>query len=159
MIDLALESSPYSAPTDARWSEIERWTLEACVLRAEGREDDAGRLLKERMPALIRDWSAHCGLARTVVQDRLRWMFAETQTFVARGLAQRRLITSELIARDRGAAAGGIASPKGVFGLRRHVPVSDVVGMLDGLIEAEYEARREAIWPIRSRATVLAAGI
>jgi hypothetical protein len=97
-------------------------------------------------------------------------MFAEKQDFVARGLAQRRLITSELIARGRDVAAGtntaatvsaaskpAANQPSGSVGLRQRVPLSDVVGMLDGLAEAELEARREAIWPMRSPATFAAA--
>lgn len=49
------------------------------------------------------------------------------------------------------------AAPARPFGLRRQVPFSDVAGMLDGLAEAEREARREAVWPLRSRATSTAA--
>lgn len=156
------------ASAGARWAEIERWTLEACVLRAEGREAEAVGVLQERMPALIRDWSARCGLPRAAVQERLRSMFAQTQEFVARGVAQRRLITSELIARGRDVSTGDAArrldpsrmidaAAPAMIGLRRQVAVGDVVGMLDGLVEAERETRREAVWPLRSAATLAAA--
>ena len=167
---LTAKTAAYAEPTDVRWSELERWTLEACVLRAEGREAEAVRVLQERMPGLIREWSVHCRLSKPVIQERLRRMFADKQDFVARGLAQRRLITSELIARGRDVAAGtntdatvSVANrpvatrPPGPVGLRQRVPLSDVVGMLDGLAEAEREARREAIWPLRSPATFAAA--
>ncbi len=156
MLQAAYYPAQQSETVDARWSELERWTLEVCVMRAEGREGEAVRVLKEHMPAVIRDWSVHCGLARDVIQERLRRLFDDTQNFVARGLAQRRLITADLMARG-GAMDTANAAPGGALGLRRHVPVGDVVGMLDGLAEAEREAKREAIWPLRSRATSAAA--
>lgn len=169
-------SAPVVGSAAARdsWAEIEHWTLEACVLRAEGREPEAVRVLQERIPDLIRAWSACCGLPRAEVQERLRRMFADTQDLVARGIAQRRIITAELLAArerpDRSAgvgagvgsgsmfppAAGGASGP---VGLRRAVPFGDISGMLDGLAEAEREARREAIWPLRSAATLAAARI
>ncbi len=166
-----VKNVPQVEPADARWAELERWTLEACVLRAEGREAEAVRVLQERMPSLIRDWSTHCRLPKPSIQERLRRMFADKQDFVARGLAQRRLITSELIARGRdieasiprpanaSSAQGSGASVRSTapVGLRQRVPLGDVVGMLDGLAEAEREARREAIWPLRSPATFAAA--
>ena len=162
-----------SAAARDRWAEIEHWTLEACVLRAEGREGDAVRVLQERIPDLIRAWSACCGLPRGEVQERLRRMFSDTQDLVARGIAQRRIITAELLAaRGSGGApgsAGGAVSPAVAaavaggatvpVGLRRAVPFGDVAGMLDGLAEAEREARRETLWPLRSAATMAAARI
>ncbi len=146
-------------PADPRWAELERWTLEACLLRAEGREAEAVGVLQERIPGLIRAWSEAAGLARPVVQERLRTMFADAQRFVARGLAHRRLITAELAGRAEGrpTVAAGVAGSGGRLGLRRAVAVDDVVGMLDGLAEAEREVRREAIWPMRSAATLAAA--
>ena len=155
-----LRDSPRSGePADPRWAELERWTLEACLLRAEGREGEAVRVLQERIPGLIRAWSVAAGLARPVVQERLRTMFAEAQEFVARGLAQRRLITAELAARSGAVRPSSVAAPAGPgrLGLRQTVPVDDVVGMLDGLAEAEREARRERLWPARSAATLAAA--
>lgn len=178
-------SAPVVGSAAARdsWAEIEHWTLEACVLRAEGRESEAVRVLQERIPDLIRAWSACCGLPRAEVQERLRRMFADTQDLVARGIAQRRIITAELLAaRERpdrsvgsgvgtgagartASAAGSAFTPvaaagsSGPVGLRRAVPFGDISGMLDGLAEAEQEARREAIWPLRSAATLAAARI
>lgn len=150
---------------DPRWTELERWTLEACVLRAEGREDEAVRVLQERMPALIRDWSTHSRLAKPEIQERLRHMLAEKQDFVARGLAQRRLITSALLAEARAGnpeippALARRAAASAPVALHRRVPLDDIVGMLDGLAEAEREARREALWPLRSPATFAAAAL
>ena len=176
-------SAPVVGSAAARdsWAEIEHWTLEACVLRAEGRESEAVRVLQERIPDLIRAWSACCGLPRAEVQERLRRMFADTQDLVARGIAQRRIITAELLAArerpDRSVGAGtgagafsasgsgsafsqtAAAGSSGPVGLRRAVPFGDISGMLDGLAEAEREARREAIWPLRSAATLAAARI
>src|SRR5690606_1409525 len=150
-----------------RWAEIEHWTLEACVLRAEGRGAGAVRVLQERSPGWIREWSACCVVPRAEVQERLRRMFSDTQDLVARGIAQRRIITAELLAsRERtspAATANAAVSPGAAtgaarpVGLRRSVPFDDIAGMLDGLAEAEREARREAIWPLRSAATLAAA--
>lgn len=158
MLQTAYYPTQRSEAVDSRWSELERWTLEVCVMRAEGREGEAVRVLKEHMPSVIREWSVHCGLARDVIQERLRRLFDDTQNFVARGLAQRRLITADLLSRSS-ALDTVKAAPAGPVGLRRHVPMGDVVGMLDGLAEAEREAKREAIWPLRSRATSAAAGL
>lgn len=144
----------------ASWAEIERWTLEACLLRAEGREPEAVGVLEQKLPPLIRDWSAGCGLARPVAQERLRELFRSTQELVARGVVQRRLITAELMARGGAEActrgARREATPGEALGLRHRVPISDVAGMLDGLAEAEREARRERLWPLRSAATAAA---
>lgn len=156
MLQAAYYSDRQLETVDTRWGELERWTLEVCVMRAEGREREAVRVLKEQMPALIREWSAHCGLERAAIQERLRRLFEETQNFVARGLAQRRLITADLLARGDAKPRNHMPSG-GAVGLRHRVPVGDVVGMLDGLAEAEREAKREALWPMRSRATGLAA--
>jgi len=166
-------SHPQAQPTlradlaDARWAELEHWTLEACILRAEGREQDAVRILQDRMPALIRDWSVQSRLSKPEIQTRLRRMMAEKQDFITRGLAQRRLITSALLAETQEnpaslppalarRAASAASTP---VALRRHIPLDDIPGMLDGLAEAEREARREALWPLRSPATLAAAAL
>jgi hypothetical protein len=152
--------APSSAPADlassAQWVAIEKWTLEACVLRAEGREAEGTRVLEERLPSLIQAWSASCRLPKTEIQLRLRRMFAETEQVIARGLAQRRIITANLHPRYSATASPSAVSP-GAVGLRERIPVSDIAGMLDGLAEAERETRREALLPLRSHATCRAA--
>jgi len=167
MTSASTQLRPVKEPMDTRWAEIKHWTMEACVLRAEGREAAALRVLQERMPALIRDWSEHCGLVKPAAQELLRRMFAETQEFIARGMTQRRLITAMLMTDTQGEIAAtsarvspaSVAARTTVVGLRRHVPVADIEGMLDGLAEAEHEARREALWPLRSHATYAAASL
>ncbi len=151
-------SKEYTA--EDRWAEITQWTLEACTLRAEGREGEAIAILQEKMPALINEWSVICGLRTAEVQQRLRAMLAETQSFVARGLAQRRIITAQIVDQYRPVPANPDHAPtnaRPAVGLRRHVAVGDITGMLDGLAEAERESRREQFWPVRSPATYAAA--
>ena len=142
------------------WAQIEKGTLEACLLRVEGREEEAKRLLLEQMPVWIKAWSSQCGLPRATAQDQLRQMFAKTEAFIARGVAQRRLITAELLAcsAPRTRENTRIPAPDSAsLGLHQRVALGDIIGMLDGLAEAEREARREALWPLRSRATLAAA--
>jgi hypothetical protein len=152
---IAPQLAPANSSANALWVEIEKWTLEACVLRAEGRQTEGIQVLDKRLPELIRRWSASCGLAQTEIHLRLRQMFAETQRVIARGLAQRRIVTANLQP-HRNASTTPSTVSSGTFGLRERIPVSDIAGMLDGLAEAEREARREAIWPLRSTATYLA---
>jgi hypothetical protein len=152
---IAPQLSPANLSAEALWVEIEKWTLEACVLRAEGHQAEGIRVLEKRLPELIRRWSASCGLANPEIQLRLRQMFAETHQVIARALAQRRIVTANLLTR-RNAPASSSTGSSGTFGLRERIPFADVAGMLDGLVEAEREARREAIWPLRSPATYLA---
>jgi hypothetical protein len=160
MMHATIPTPPSSAPANPLWAKVEKGTLEACLLRVEGRDDEAKRLLQEQMPAWIKAWSSQCGLPRAAAQDQLRQMFAKTEAFVARGVAQRRLITAELLARSAPLPRKNtrIAAPDSApLGLNQQVALGDITGMLDGLAEAEREARREALWPLRSPATFAAA--
>jgi hypothetical protein len=138
-----------------RWTDIVRWTLEACVQRREGREQSARTILSERLPALIQDWSAVCRLPVEAQKQQLRHLFNQAQTAVETGWFQRRLIVDE-IARRLGAAAPATApsattpASTGPVQLRRRIPIDDIPAMLDGLADAEDESRRAALLPGRA---------
>lgn len=135
--------------------------MEACLLRAEGRIDEAAQVMRDRMPTLVRDWTEHCGLNEATVLERLRRLFADTQHSVARTLAQRRTIQSRLATPS---AARPFTNPAQIdaplyarpVGLRHHVAIDDIAGMLDGLAEVERDARRAALWPSHAPAHAFA---
>jgi len=161
MINQAQSTTVINTSAAQLWAKLEQGTLEACMLRAEGRTDEAMRLLQGQMPAWIKAWSSQCELPRATAQEKLRRMFAETEDFVGRGVAQRRLITAELIdLRDKRLGEKcriPVPDHHAPVGLRQAVKLDDIEAMLDGLAEAERETRREALWPLRSRATLAAA--
>lgn len=135
---------------DRRWADLEHWTLEACLLRAEGRVDEAAQVMRDRMPTLVRDWTEHCGLNEATVLERLRRLFTDTQHSVARTLAQRRIIQTRLSTPPHlFANLAQVDAPlhTRAVGLRHHVAIDDIAGMLDGLAEVERDARRAALWP------------
>lgn len=135
---------------DRRWADLEHWTLEACLLRAEGRVEEAAQVMRDRMPTLVRDWTEHCGLNEATVLERLRRLFTDTQHSVARTLAQRRIIQTRLSTPPHlfaNLAQVDAARHTRPVGLRHHVAIDDIAGMLDGLAEVERDARRAALWP------------
>jgi hypothetical protein len=136
------------------WNEIVRWTFEACILRKEGKEDKVAVLLQERLPSLIRAWSARSGLAPAACKEQLRSLFNRVQENVELGFIQRRLIVDEVCARlaERlpAASATRAALAAGPVGLRRRVTFDNIPDMLDALAEAEFEAVGEKILPVRS---------
>ncbi|HVW20498.1 MAG TPA: hypothetical protein VHC86_04725 [Opitutaceae bacterium] len=135
------------------WNEIVRWTFEACILRKEGKEDKVAFLLQERLPSLIRSWSARSGLKPDACREQLRSLFNRVQESVELGFIQRRLIVDEVCARLAGRLPGSGVSkpaPAASVGLRRRVPFDNVPDMLDALAEAEFEAEGERILPVRS---------
>lgn len=149
------------------WDEIVRGTIEACILRKEGREREVAVLLQDRLPELIRAWSSRCGLAAETCRENLRALFRRVQEGVEMGYIQRRLIVEEICSRLRPAAeesaeAGGasqatvtLRTEAGPVWLRQRVAIDDVPGMLDALAEAEIETRNEAILPLRVAAPAL----
>lgn len=143
---------PASASPHFLWNEIVRWTLEACILRKEGREGAVQELLRERLPALIRAWAGRCGKPAETCRERLRDLFARVQESVEEGFIQRRLIVEEVCARlGQPATAGAAPSVRApALGLRRRISIDDIPGMLDALAEAEFESLGEAVLPIRS---------
>jgi hypothetical protein len=93
------------------WAEVVRWTREVCLLRAEGRREEAATVWRTRVGEAARRWSARCGRPSAEVEERLRGLFAEMQDLVARGLVRRRLARPELIARGRGVVGHEAAWP------------------------------------------------
>lgn len=160
-----------AAPTQHHylWDEIVRGTIEACILRKEGREREVSVLLHERLPELIRSWSSRCGLSAEVCKQSLRDLFRRVQEGVEMGFIHRRLIVEEICSRLREASPGrgsaadfssARATPRlrtetGPVRLRQRVAIADVSGMLDALAEAEVETRNEAILPMRVAAPAL----
>lgn len=152
------------------WDEIVRGTIEACILRKEGREREVAVLLQDRLPELIRAWSSRCGLAAETCRENLRALFRRVQEGVEMGYIQRRLIVEEVCARLRPAAQDSAEAGRQAQGqatvtlrtaeagpvwLRQRVAIDDVPGMLDALAEAEIETRNEAILPLRVAAPAL----
>lgn len=150
-------SSPVRA--SGLWQQIVEITREACVLRQEERESEAVVLLQQKLPPIIRSWSASCGAPADTCRQRLRELFASEQEQMRAALMQRRLIVDEVVSRlqVRAAATNATTSASAVVltdatrpvQLRRRIPFNDVEGMLDALQEAERGAVTEAILPVR----------
>jgi hypothetical protein len=153
----ALEPAAGSAKPQFLWNEIVRWTLEACILRKEGREAQVSELLQDRLPGLIRNWSGACGLPTETCKQNLRALFRRIQESVETGYIHRRLIVAEVCANLATQPAGPSipAGERGPVRLRRRVPIDDVSGMLDAVAEAELETRAEAILPMRRAALAM----
>jgi hypothetical protein len=152
MYDASAAIAPSASPRFL-WNEIVRWTFEACVRRREGREAEVRGLLHERLPALIRAWSARSGLSGDGCREQLRSLFARAQECVELGSIQRRLIVEEVCSRLGPAAVRSATRPaagEGGLRLRRRVPIDDIPAMLDALAEAEFESLGESVLPLRS---------
>lgn len=113
------------------WRLIESGLRESCVLRAEGREVEALVILQQRLPALIREWSAGCGRSTESCRSALRELFTRAQAQVAAAVLTRRLVLSSLQADLplRGTLPG--------VHLNQRIPLTDINGMLDALHAAE----------------------
>jgi hypothetical protein len=138
------------------WPEIEESVLEACMLRAEGRESEAIAILQNKLPPLIGRWSRGAGLPAEYCQQVLRELFARVQQQVATAAICKRFVLRSVIP--------GVARPSAVpqpVEVRRRVPIDDIPGMLDALDEGERVAMlRRNIFPtttVRAQ-PVLAAG-
>jgi hypothetical protein len=150
----SLSTAPAAAKPHLLWNEIVRWSLEACILRKEGRETEVAVLLQERLPELIRRWSASCGLPSGTCKQNLRALFQRVQESVETGYIHRRLIVEEVCARLSAAPAAPAPVPAqtGPVRLRQRIAIDDVPGMLDAIASAEHETRSEAILPMRRAA-------
>jgi hypothetical protein len=144
-----------SASPNFLWNEIVRWSFEACILRREGQESKVTELLKERLPSLIRAWSARSGLSSEACKERLRGLFGRVQESVELGFLQRRLIVDEICTRMAFQPSGAhLPQATGPVGLRREVPFGNIPDMLDALAEAEFEMKGEAVLPVRRAVTL-----
>lgn len=131
---------------------IEGHVSDACLLRAEGREEAAIAILKDTLPALIAAWSRQAGLPGEQCQAILRELFARIQQQVATAAICKRLVLQSMapVTPDRAPA------PR-PGQLRRRVPLHDIPGMLDALDESERSAAfRLQHFPSNSRPPNLA---
>ncbi|HEU5080396.1 MAG TPA: hypothetical protein VFT72_14385 [Opitutaceae bacterium] len=139
------------------WQEIVGTTREACLLRQEGREQEAVDLLQQQLPVTIRQWSNSCGESPERCREMLRELFAREQEAARIAALQRRLIVDEVCSRlqvQRNAndsVEGRVVVKEALrpLQLRHRVPIDDVVGMLDALQQAERGELAEAILPAR----------
>lgn len=125
-----LVTEPQRDPA-AVWRMIESGLRESCVMRCEGRETEALLILREQLPALIREWSVGCGRSTESCRSALRELFAKAQEQVAAAVLTRRLVLSALRTDlpRRGAATG--------LQLNQRIPINDINSMLDALQDAE----------------------
>jgi hypothetical protein len=152
MLAAPKKTSPFlaSANPSFLWNEIVRWSFEACILRRQGQESKVTELLQERLPSLIRAWSARSGLTAIACKERLRGLFGRVQESVELGFLQQRLIVDEICTRMAfQPVAARLPRATGSVGLRRQVPFGNIPDMLDALAEAEFEAMGEAVLPVR----------
>jgi hypothetical protein len=112
------------------WRVIEEAVREACLLRAEGRAEEAAEILQHRLPALIAEWSRTAGRSPDACRQTLREMFARVQEQVTTATACKRLVLRSL-----GAAPEPESRASGRLEMRRRVPLDDIPGMLDALDE------------------------
>jgi hypothetical protein len=139
------------------WQAIVGTTREACLLRQEGREQEAVDLLQQTLPGTIRQWSNVCGESAERCRELLRDLFNREQEAARTALLQRRLIVDEVCSRlqVQRAAPETVESRIVVKNalqpvqLRRRVPIDDVVGMLDALQQVERGELAEALLPSR----------
>jgi hypothetical protein len=148
--------APTFSPADALWAEIVATTREACLLRQEGREEEAVRVLQDTLPPVIRRWSAASGDTPERCRERLKALFTAEQEHMRAQMIQRRLIVDAVCSRLRVSSTGEATGRPRVVSertravqLQRRVPFGDVVGMIDALNEAERSAVAEAIFPAR----------
>lgn len=114
------------------WRAIEQAANEACILRSEGQEAAAIKVLQTTLPPLIGEWSRECGQETEACRQALREMFARVQQQVATAVICRRMVLRAFVPPGRGRVAA--SEP---VQLRRRVPIGDIGGMLDALKENE----------------------
>ncbi len=140
-------SSPVLATEPKRdsstvWQMIEANLRESCVMRCEGRETEALVILREQLPALIREWSVGCGRSNESCRSALRDLFAKAQEQVAAAMLTRRLVLSAIRTdlKPRPGSAG--------LQLSQRIPIGDINSMLDAMREVECieASRRNGSW-------------
>ena len=160
-------SGPSSRGAAALWARIEELTTEALVLRKEGDEAGAARLLGQELPPMLGQWAGMCGLPAPARKLKLQQMLEARQQQVEEMFLQRRLIVDEVVRRLREPVAAPAALPAPSvsasptratpsFGLRRRIPFGDVSDMLDAVNDLISEQERERILPVRNLAALCA---
>jgi hypothetical protein len=115
----------------AVWRMIESDLRESCVMRCEGRNAEAQVILRDRLPSLIREWSAGSGRSPESCRSILRELFTKAQEQVAAAMLTRRLVLSSMqVALPRNGVPAGLR-------ISQRIPISDINGMLDALLESE----------------------
>lgn len=128
-------AAPLPVPTSRTaelWRAIEQSANEACILRSEGQEAAAIKVLQTTLPPLITEWSRACGQETDACRQALRELFARVQQQVATAAICRRMVLRTFVPSGRGRVAA--SEP---VQLRRRVPIGDIGGMLDALEENE----------------------
>lgn len=147
----------HQGATERLWTQIEELTSEACILRKEGRDEEATVILSEGLPALLKDWAAISGLEPALRREKLRVLISDVQQRVDTAFLQRRLIVDELMLRLKEKEAVnpqlGLAKMANKttqrFGLRRRIPIGDISGMIDAVNESISFQEREQLLPLR----------
>lgn len=145
-----------TSSTSELWRAIEQAANEACLLRSEGQEAAAIKVLQTTLPPLITEWSRTCGQETEACRQALRELFARVQQQVATAAICRRMVMRMFVPPGR----GRVAATEPVQ-LRQRVPIDDIGGMLDALEENErMTAFRHQYFPSTVSAPVaaLAAG-
>ena len=144
-----LSADPTAADADRLWREIAVQLREACILRRQGRHQAAAEILERELPPLIRQWAVDCALPAAEAKARLNQLFADEQArveshwIIARLLADER--TTDSAVRHLAAfPAGSPSAPTMLFPAiaPRHIPIADVVDMIDAARELERSSRR-----------------
>ena len=150
----ALALSPGRHPSSI-WNQIEEGVRESCVMRCEGRAQDAAAMLQETLPTLIREWSAQSGATAEDCRQTLRQLFSKAQEQVAAAMLSRRLVLASIRRDNVGCGASG------TLYLRRRIPIDDVPDMLDALQESErtaFSREQDFLVPSSRPFAALAAG-
>jgi hypothetical protein len=128
--------APLPVPTSRTaelWRAIEQGANEACILRSEGQEAAAIKVLQTTLPPLIAEWSRACGQETEACRQALRELFARVQQQVSTAAICRRMVLRAFVPPP---GRGRVAASEPVQ-LRRRVPIGDIGGMLDALEENE----------------------
>lgn len=119
---------------------IESNLHESCVMRCEGRKTEALVILREQLPALIREWSVGSGRSTESCRSTLRDLIVKAQEQVAAAMLTRRLVLSAIRTDlQRSPGSSGLQ-------LNQRIPIGDINSMLDAMrdVECIEASRRKA---------------
>jgi hypothetical protein len=148
------------AEPDRLWEQITVDFREACLLRREGKSDEANYILEQDLPQAIAEWSKAFPEKAEAKRSRLLAMFAEEQKRVESAVAVERIVSQKLstnlvpalcagVAREvRGVVSDEIAAlrsamaeaalvgalPRPGGGQRPRVKFDDVPGVIDTVL-------------------------
>lgn len=155
MPSTALSTVQTTPEADRLWREIANHLREACILRRQGRHQAAATILERELPQLIRFWSAESALPAEEAKSRLNQLFADEQArveshwIIARFLTEER--TADQAVRQLAAfpAAPATALSAMIFPAiaPRHIPIADVVDMIDAARDLDRAAAGRPLSP------------